>query len=232
MAFSPEDFEPFIAELQRNPQLRERVRSVILADDFLALPRIVADLVERMDQLTGRVDQLASRMEQFASGMGVLADRMGDLLKVVQLHDGRLGNLDGRMFELDYRSRMPSRLGRRYMKVRPVHVPELEPVSLAYGNELAAAEWDDLLEIDAAAWAQPRSAEHVATPVDILVVLELSLTVNSDDVRRVHRRAEILRRLGLSVDAAVDGDWIRPEAKQLADQLGVVTLVVKEPQAA
>ena len=224
MAFSHEEIEALIAELQRDPQLRDRLRGVILADDFLALPRIVADLAANVRELTDRVDQLAERMD-------VLADRMTDLLRVVQLHDGRLGNLEGRLFEFDYRSRLPSRLGRRYRKVRPVDLPELEPVSMAY-ETLPAAAWDDLLEIDAAAWAQPRSATAASAPVEILVVLELSRTVNSDDVRRIHRRAEILRGLGLTVDAAVEGEFIRPEAKELADQMGVVALVVKEPQAA
>lgn len=260
MAFSPEDIESLVTELQRDPQLRDRLRSVILADDFLALPRIVADLgvriqelveadralaarldtlTERMDTLTERIDTLTERMDTLTERMDTLTERMDtlakgmtDLLAVTQLHDGRLGNLEGDLYELRYQARMPSRLGRRYMKVRPVHIPELEPVSRAYGKQLADAEWDDLLEIDAAAWAQPRSVARDPESPDILVVLELSRTVNAEDVRRVHRRAEILRRLGMSVDAAVDGEAIRPDAKQLADQLGVVALVVKEPQAA
>jgi hypothetical protein len=94
MAFSKQDFEAFIAELQRNPQLRDRVRDVILADDFLQLPRIVADLGVQVQGLAERMDQLVHRMD-------VLADRMADLLKVVQLHDGRLGNLEGDLYELN-----------------------------------------------------------------------------------------------------------------------------------
>ncbi len=280
MAFSREDVEALIVELQRDPQLRDRVRSAILADDFLALPRIVADLgekvgqltermdrltqrmdqltermdqlTERMDQLTQRMDQLTERMDQLAERMDQLAERMDQLTGrvdaltvqianlalqvtaltgIVQLHDGRLGNVEGRIFEFDYRSRLSSRLGRRYKKVRPVDVPELEPVSTAYST-LVAAEWDDLLEIDAAAWAQPRTVTATSASSELLVVLELSRTVNADDVRRIHRPAEILRRLGLPVEAAVDGEFIRPDARELAEQLGVVTLVVKEPQAA
>jgi hypothetical protein len=38
MAFSRDEIEAFIAELHADPQPRDRVRSAILADDFLALP--------------------------------------------------------------------------------------------------------------------------------------------------------------------------------------------------
>ncbi len=225
MAFSQQDIESLIAELQRDPQLRDRLRNVILADDFLALPRIVADLGIRIQELVEADRVLAGRMD-------TLADRMTDLLAVTQLHDGRLGNLEGDIYEHRYRDRLPSRLGRRYMRVRPVHVPELEPVSRAYGTHLAAAEWDDILEIDAAALAHLRTAGGVPASPEVLVVLELSRTVNAEDVRRAHRRAEILRRLGMTVDAAVDGETIRPDARELAEQLGVVALVVKDTQAA
>jgi hypothetical protein len=39
MALTEADIEEFIAALQADPQLRDRVRNVILADDLLALRR-------------------------------------------------------------------------------------------------------------------------------------------------------------------------------------------------
>ena len=264
---SPSDIESLIAELHRDPQLRDRVRNAILADDFLALPGIVRGLGERVDQLGERVDQLGERVDQLGERVDQLGERvdqlgervdqlgervdqlgerldrlanqiahlgrqMEDLVAVTNRQDGRLGNLEGRLFELDYRDRLPSRLGRTYEKVRPVHVPELELVSAAYRRkEIGAADWDDLLEIDAAALAFARSFDDDKGP-EILVVLELSRTVNAEDVRRVHRRAETLRRIGLEVDGCVDGEQIRPDAKELANSLGVIALVVKDAAAA
>lgn len=109
----------------------------------------------------------------------------------------------------------------------PVHVPELEAVTAAYRRrEIGAADWDDLLEIDVAALAFARAVEDERGP-EILVVLELSRTVNAEDVRQIHRRAEILRRLGYVVDACVDGEQIRGDARELATQLDVVALVQK-----
>ncbi len=42
MALTEVDIEQFIAELQANPQLRDRVRDAILAHDFLALRKRLA----------------------------------------------------------------------------------------------------------------------------------------------------------------------------------------------
>ena len=40
MALTPADIEQFISALHDDASVRERVRGAILADDFLALPRI------------------------------------------------------------------------------------------------------------------------------------------------------------------------------------------------
>ncbi len=126
MVMSAEDIEAFIAELQRDPQLRDRARNVILADDFLELPKIVV----------------------------------------------RLGNLEGRLYEMDYRNRLPARLGRRYLKVRSVHIPDVDRVNAAFASHhLVDADWDDLLQIDAAAWANRRLFDRQPEPHDVLVVL-------------------------------------------------------------
>ena len=176
-------------------------------------------------------DSLEGSVDRFEAALYRLNQGVEDMFGALRRSAGRLDNIENDLFELRHHARMPSRLGRQYMNVRPVHIPELDVVERVYGS-LPSAEWDDLVDIDAAALAHLRTAGGVATSPEVLVVLELSLTVNADDVRRIHRRAEILRRLGLPVEAAVDGEFIRPDARELAEQLGVVTLVVKEPQAA
>src|SRR5688572_20132530 len=161
MTLSHEDIEALIAELQQNPQLRDRVRNAILADDFLALPGIVARLGERVEglesavtNLTAEVARIGAELAALATEVRQLSAEVARLVRVTESHDGRLGNIEGDLYELRYADRLPARLGRRYVRVRRVHVPEVERVSDAYtARGLVKAEWDDLLEIDAAAWA-------------------------------------------------------------------------------
>ena len=67
---------------------------------------------------------------------------------------------------------------------------------------------------------------------EVLLAIELSIFVDDSDVERAHRRAEILRKTGLEVEACVDGDVIGQAARRLATQLGVRVLHAQELSAA
>ena len=81
MAFTVDDLKEFLAALRDHPEWRDQVRDEIMAEDMRALPGIVRQLGERMDQLTDRVGELALRLDQ-------LTDRVGELtLRLDQLTD-------------------------------------------------------------------------------------------------------------------------------------------------
>ena len=272
MALSPADIEQFISALHDDASLRERVRSAILADDFLALPRITArlaasidaltnrmdkfaqrmdaltermdQLTERMDQLTVRMDQLAERMDALTVRMDQLAERMDALtVRMDQLTDavtrliarvdhmdGRLGNVEGGVYELKYERNLGAHLARFYLKVTRVIPADVSAVAEAYDSGLITeAEWDDLHRVDVVASASRRGSPAGALS---FVLLELSLTVDERDVARASRRADIMRRAGVEVEAAVDGERIAPGAVTLARELGVTVLISKEADAA
>jgi len=247
MALSPADIEQFISALHDDASLRERVRGAILADDFLALPRITARLAasidaltnrmdkfaERMDALTVRMDALTERMDQFAERMDQLTVRMDQLTDAVTRliarvdhMDGRLGNVEGGVYELKYERNLGAHLARFYLKVTRVIPADVSAVAEAYDSGLITeAEWDDLHRVDVVASASRRGSPAGALS---FVLLELSLTVDERDVARASRRADIMRRAGVEVEAAVDGERIAPGAVTLARELGVTVLISKE----
>jgi len=232
MALSEADIEAFIEALQRDVQLRDRVRNAILADDFLALPGIVRSIGEKIDALAARDEQLAARLEQLTAHIDQLTEdirkltsRVDVMAIVMERMDGRIGSLEGWRFEVDYRNNLATHLARRYRDVRMVtlgnYVPALKGLD---GGTLSSDDWSDLARLDVVAEARRRNAN--GSPV--LLAVELSVVVGESDVTRVDRRAGLLRRLGLEVDACVDGESILPEAGALAEKLGVVVLTSRQ----
>jgi hypothetical protein len=157
MAFSRDEIEAFIAELHADPQLRDRVRNAILADDFLALPGIVARLGERVDQLSERVDQLAVQV--------------GRLTLSVDHLNGKVGNLDGRMFEFEYERHLGNRLSKRFRKVRPIPLSDYDPFFNARRRSvISEEEWEDAARLDVIALARDTS---VPSEPEVVIAMEL-----------------------------------------------------------
>jgi len=208
MALSQMDIESLIVAIQSDPALRDRVRSAILADDFLALPGVMRSLAQEVANLTEQVRQLTLRMDRL---------------------DGRLGNLDGEAYETRYVLNLGSHLARTLRRVQRVFPSDLEPIFQAYrAGEITTEEWDEIHRLDVLASGQ----SVTGSGSDAWAALELSLVVNNGDVERAHARAAILRRHGIDALPMVDGRAITPEAEELASALGVTVLVRKVAPAA
>lgn len=221
MAFTPADVDAFIEAIQHDPLLRDRVAKAILHEDFLALPGIVARLGERIEQLAVRMDALTERMDAQTL-------RMDELIRVTTNLAGRTGNLEGWRFEAEYRDRLASHLARRYRGVRPLVLGNMPALIKALDDgRIGEQEWDDVIRLDAAAEGRPKGGGD-----EMVIVMELSRTVDINDVERVARRADIIRRAGVIVDAIVDGDQIEPLAHGRLADLGVISFVSRIAQSA
>ncbi len=99
MAFQVSDFNDLIALLQAHPEWQSQLRNILLSDDFLALPNIVRQLGERMDQLTEQVDRLGERMDQLTEQVDRLGERMDQLTEQVDRLRERIDQLTARMDE-------------------------------------------------------------------------------------------------------------------------------------
>ena len=78
-----------IREIRENPEVREEVRRLILTDELLAVPAILA----RMDERQGRMDERQGRME----------DRQGRMEGRLDLMDERQGRTEDRLGRMEDR---------------------------------------------------------------------------------------------------------------------------------
>jgi hypothetical protein len=212
MALTPADIENLIAELRKDPELRDRVREAILADDFLRPPAVIEGLGER---LGGQLEALTVEMRQLTANVGTLAQRTSHL-------EGRVGNLDGDHFEAKYARHLPTHLARWFTGVREVIVGN-EPRLLAAvtNGTLTDDDWESLGELDILAVGREKGGNGAET----YVAIEVSKVIDVGDVERAEARAELVRRAGLPAVAAVGGRSILPDAKMAAEARGVLTLV-------
>ena len=113
----------------------------------------------------------------------------------------RLDTVLGRTFEMQFRDRLTSYLGRLMRRGRLLRNDE---VLDAVEQAVDAGEADELLRADAI-------AAGVVDGVASHVVAEVSVTCHADDVDRARRRADILRKAGLTAVALVACEVISPE---------------------
>lgn len=226
MALTEADIEQFIAELQANPQLRDRVRDAILAHDFLALPGIVERLGERIEQLVQQDEQLGRRIDQLGQRVDQLAIQVEQLGLKLDRFDGRLGNVEGEIYETKYVVNLGAHVFKRIRRARRVFPSDVSPVFEARrAGKITDAEWDDIHDLDVLAVGI--EANSSSESAEKYLAIELSIVVDGSDVERAARRAAILRKSGVSAEAAVDGKAITADAEQSAGRLGVAVLVRK-----
>ena len=180
-------------------------------------------LAEGMDALTARVDALTERVDALTEDVRALTSRIDRIANSIETMNGRLGNLEGWRYEFQYLDYLASQLAPRFRRVKRVIAGNFSPLLSAFDQGLLSpTEWRDAMELDLL--AEAREGRAAASP-QVYLAIELSVLVSMDDVRRANRRAELIRRAGVDVRAAVDGDAILPEARVLAQNLGVEVLV-------
>jgi len=206
-----------IRQIESDPGLRAQLRAVLLGDEVLQLPGVVAEnsrgirdlrdavasLTEQMTLLTERVDQLTEQMTRLTERVDRLTDQVG--------------GLRGRDLERHVRE-WPSRV-----------LPEdLEGVEIY--DEKDVAKLVDLLQRSRALTPQERR-RVVRTDVlgearrgtkRVTVVAEVSATIHDDDVTRTAETARILVDRGLrTVAYAIGYEVGGGEVERLAADQGV-----------
>ena len=141
-----------------------------------------------------------------------------------------LANIEEMLYEWKYLQNLGAHLAQSYRKVTHVIPADVDAVANAYESGLISEdEWDDLHRVDMVASATRRKSHSGGA---VFVLLEISLTVDERDVARASRRADIMRRAGVEVEATVGGEKINAGAITLARELGVTVLISKEADAA
>jgi hypothetical protein len=222
MALSSADVDAIIDEVRRDPALRDRLREAILADDFLALPGLVRQLGERVDQLGEGLERLTERMDALTLRVEELAGRMDSLTRSLDTLVGRVGNQDGELYEIKWQLNQGSRLGGRFRRIRPLVLVDWPPVTQALDSGLITdSQWRELTALDAVALVDDRRSGRK----DIVATIELSRVVDIGDVTRAADRAHYLESAGIPAIPVVAGERITEGAWAAVEADGIYALI-------
>lgn len=206
---SDQQFRDLLRALRTHPEWLEELRVVILTEELLALPTRFTAMEQRQDRMEQRHDRMElrqERMEQRQERMEQRLDRM----------EQRLARLEGAETERRYRQHGPGYFGTIARRVRL----------------LSRRDRDDLLDVmeddgtlDAGEVDELRRADGIFTGrrdgQQVYLVLEASLTIDGDDVRRAVERAALLARTGLPTVPVVAGAQVPDDVAAAAARSGV-----------
>jgi hypothetical protein len=217
-----------IAEVEARPEVKPALLRALLTDEFLLLPSKVdrlMDLVPAVETLTQDVSELKegqARLEEGQARLNVGQQRMG----------GELSSLSGSQYQRHV-TEIGKRLVRREMGV---HDPRLLHGDLTFGKREAERigdeaeakglitedENDELLLSDVILVGM----DEVGQPLQAL--LEVSLTVQKNDIERAETRARILEKAtGIRTLAGVVGETVPEEERNRAQERGVTCFTVQ-----
>jgi hypothetical protein len=240
------DFHDVVRLLEEHPEWRTELRRLILADDLLSLPEQVAHLTGQVTALAAaqartearvaelaeaqrrtetQVATLATRLDGLTSQMTALTAQMAELTRVVRGFTDDVGKLKGLGLEARVRTHSGAFFGsllRRPHALSSEELSELLEGAIDQGKlslaEVEEIQWADLVVRGA------RRADGAA----VHLVVEISWTVDTDDVERAAHRAALLAKTGITAQPAVAGETVRSAASQLALALQVWQVTDKE----
>jgi len=237
MAFTVVDFQDLVKLLSDHPEWRTQLRPLVLGEEVLAIPsrmdRVEAtldrltghidDLTVRLDRLTERVDDLTVRLDRLTGEVRELTTAVSQLVSRMDHTDGRLGNLQGAMLEWKFERNLGNWLREWVRRPRKVFVDELSRLDEAVERGLVAE-----AEVSQVAWSDAVvRAQDARTQDEVILSVELSTTVNEDDVERASARAAVLRRAGYDGRGFVAGHSISTRARELAEATGTTVVLIR-----
>ena len=164
----------------------------------------VKSLAEAQARTEQQVKSLAEAQTRTEQEVKTLAEAMQRLTI-------RTDAVVGRTFELQFRDRLTSYLGRFLRRGKVVSNDTLLD---AIEPSVTAEEIDDFLRADVV-------AKGLVDGVETYVVVEVSSTRDTEDIVRADARAGTLRKAGLAAIPLVACDVISPESLAFANRLGV-----------
>ncbi|MHB8294880.1 MAG: hypothetical protein ACYDH5_09730 [Acidimicrobiales bacterium] len=224
-----------IRQIEGDPALRAQLRAVLLGDEFLELPRLVAELMEGFKRLQDALDRTQATLREFMASTDARLGRLesdGSVLK----SDVSVLKSDVSVLKSDVSVLKGSDLERRVAENPGRYLPEqVERARVLRGEAL-----DDLLdEIARKAPLGPAEARrlrstdivvagrHPGSNQRVTVVVEASWTVHLDDIVRAAESAEILRRRSQrSVAVAAGHDLGGSDAAREATARGVALVQI------
>ena len=226
--------------LRTDVALREEVRRQVLTEEVLALPALVRELAEaqhhteeqvqrqgeqirwqgeQIQQLGEQIQQLGEQIQQLVEQMRRQGEQIQQLVEQIQVlaqpvqalvswQRGEAGRRDGERYEREIVRRAPVLCngGQGGSPAQPL-------VQQRLTEQLGALLSQDILPAE----ADPFLADLLWWKGEQIAVVEVSLQVNGEDIRRAAQRAATLRQAGATALAVVIGeDWATWEAQHRA----------------
>ena len=200
MAFTVEHFHDLVRLLEENPAWRADMRRLLLTEELLALPALVAKLAEAQQRMEARFGRVEDDL---------------DVLK------RDVAYLKGSDLERKYAERAPSYFHSLVRRARTLTPHELAVIldDAPESSGLSEYERDDVLLADVVV-----RGRHRETGRDVHLMVEVSYGIGMDDVERAARCAAALGKLLESIPV-VAGQRISPHARERASAVGVAVML-------
>lgn len=225
------DFHDVVRLLEQHPEWRAELRRLVLTEELLALPDQIAELTRQVTRLTeaqARTEEWQAHTEEWQSRTEA---RLDSLTGVVKRLNDDVGTLKGKGLETHYRLHGSPFFGSLLRRPHVLSSEELSDI-LDPSMDQGSLSSDEALEVRRADLVVRGTLREDRKPV--YLVVEVSWTVDLEDVERAARRGEYLEKTGLSVLPVVAGETVRPGAADRAQELKVwqmTTAALVEPDA-
>ncbi len=178
--------------------------------------------VARLEEAVARLTEAQARTEQMLQALIATMQKFEERLRRLEI---RVDRMDGELLEIRYERRATAYFGRVLRRVRVVEVPELLDTLEA---RLTPEEVDEVLNLDLLVVGRPRQPATPEGP-EVWLAVEISATVDMEDVERAVERAIMLRKAGYAAIPAVAGREATSIAERAAQEQGV--LLVRDGRA-
>lgn len=233
------DFHDVVRLLEQHPEWRAELRRLVLTEELLALPDQLAELARQVTRLTeaqARVEERLVRTEerlvqieerqarteewqaQIEERQARTETRLDSLTGVVKRLSDDVGTLKGKGLETHYRLHGSPFFGSLLRRPHVLSSEELSDI-LDPGMDQGNLSSDEALEIRRADLVVRGTRRKDRTLV--YLVVEVSWTIDLQDVERAARRSAHLAKTGLSVLPVVAGETVRPGVADRAQELKV-----------
>lgn len=215
-----------MAEIATHPEVREPLLRTLLTEDFLALPILVKEQGERIDDLSTEMRAGFQRLDDRIDGVrdelkSEIREVREETMKVgreVGVLRGRVGQLFGGSYEDRCRARIDSILVHHLDNPNLVDLARFRDAmqQIRAQGIISRNEYQQVREIDIV--AGDIAADSTVTRY---AVVEVSYTVNNDDIDKAALRSAIVRRgAGVPTDAffITANAWPESLAEYAADK--------------
>ena len=236
------DIADFVRIINEQPEWNDTIRGILLGRELLELPQRFAEFVrvteennrlvaERLGQLESDFAELKTSVSGLQADMSDMKDWRAETTQRLDRIEGRLGNLEGAEAERRVHSDIVNIASRR-LRLTHAHIiqswivarsPEFQGlINDAEDQSIITEEQGDHLERADVIFSARRRSDRQA----VHAVAEVSINVADYDITRARERADTLSVImGTPALALTVGGNIEPAQQELADSLGVATII-------